>query len=409
MFSRNLTKALYSKTTFLLAGICLSALLGEIFLRLIAPNIPSIYSLVNVKTTALKAQSIEEFTKLNAMPAFKDWRGYYTNSWGMNDLEFDASSADNRIFVLGDSQTYGMVPYWANNISIAEDIITKSCQGKAFELFNLGVPGAGLLEYKKVFELTHEKLRPQTVLLNFYMGNDSPDVYRSKANLYPVTDGLNKSYFYTFVRNSFIALSGVSQTAKQSSKRLTEHTSEKVRGGNKTGTEIPASDNDPAMTGPTFTGDEWQKVARFEVNTLYTGSDSTAMWNQTYHVLDEIKEQVEKANAKLIIAFYPSEAQVDPKRLSEAVGYVESYYNRDDLSQSDYDNDLPQKKLKSYCEMRKLACLDLTPSLKAEFLRTGETLYIRQDTHLNLKGNRHAGEALGRFLNKILCTRGSDH
>jgi hypothetical protein len=64
----------------------------------------------------------------------------------------------------------------------------------------------------------------------------------------------------------------------------------------------------------------------------------------------------------------------------------------------------PQRLIKAWLKQQAIPVLDLLPSLRsADPLSDGRRhVYHLQDTHLNARGNRIAGEAMAEFLNDLL-------
>ena len=60
----------------------------------------------------------------------------------------------------------------------------------------------------------------------------------------------------------------------------------------------------------------------------------------------------------------------------------------------------PQKRLRRWLEERNIPCLDLLPLLRSvDPLADGQLhVFLRQDTHLNARGNEIVGKALARFI-----------
>jgi len=98
--------------------------------------------------------------------------GFELNSRGFNDVEFsiDKEPGVYRILGIGDSFAFGVVPYPFNYLTLIEQQLNAG--GARFELINMGIPGTSPREYLAV--LLHEglELRPDMVLLSFFIGND---------------------------------------------------------------------------------------------------------------------------------------------------------------------------------------------------------------------------------------------
>ena len=63
--------------------------------------------------------------------------------------------------------------------------------------------------------------------------------------------------------------------------------------------------------------------------------------------------------------------------------------------------DLPQRRIRAYCERYEIDCLDLLPVLRSAEAQ-GHTYHLR-DTHWNARGNREAGLALAHAIEEKLA------
>ena len=114
-----------------------------------------------------------------------------------------------------------------------------------------------------------------------------------------------------------------------------------------------------------------------------------------FPILDSIQHLVSEGKARYVMVINPDQTQVDKNLRQELLA---KYH----LREEDYDFDLPQKILRSYCAMKGILCLDLLPAFRAE----GENgdLYTVRDGHYSSKGNQVAAAAITHFLidNKLL-------
>ena len=98
--------------------------------------------------------------------------GFALNSRGFNDVEFKIEKDPGvfRVLGIGDSFAFGMVPYPFNYLTLIEERLNSN--GHRSELINMGIPGINPREYLAI--LLHEglELKPDMVLLSFFIGND---------------------------------------------------------------------------------------------------------------------------------------------------------------------------------------------------------------------------------------------
>jgi hypothetical protein len=104
--------------------------------------------------------------------------------------------------------------------------------------------------------------------------------------------------------------------------------------------------------------------------------------------LAEMRSLCIAAGRTMAIAVFPNKIQVE---------------NPEELTSSIYDADRPNAYVREFCERERIACLDLTPALRAEFARTRTPLYFPVDRHLTEHGNAVAAEALYEFVRGLLA------
>jgi hypothetical protein len=114
---------------------------------------------------------------------FSTYWGFKLNSGGFNDLEFhEKPPGAYRILGLGDSFAFGAVPYRYNYLTLLGQELKQ--QNPAMEVVNLGIPGIGPREYLALLVREGLALKPDAVLLSFFVGNDFEESTREKRPLY---------------------------------------------------------------------------------------------------------------------------------------------------------------------------------------------------------------------------------
>ena len=78
---------------------------------------------------------------------------------------------------LGDSFTYGLVPYPDAVMTRLEEALRAGCAGTDLEVLNFGIGGTGIWDYKLLYELAGPTYDPDLVMVNLYLGNDGPDLF----------------------------------------------------------------------------------------------------------------------------------------------------------------------------------------------------------------------------------------
>jgi hypothetical protein len=147
----NRKKILFTFITFLFF-ILLSLISIELFLRG--------YSKFNPTLFAPKDKKYDQF---RANP--KAWiNGFQLNSKGYHDEEFTVQKKDGvfRILAIGDSFTFGVVPYKDNFITLLQESLKE--KNPSLEILNMGIPGTSVKEYLSLFVDEGLELNPDMLL-----------------------------------------------------------------------------------------------------------------------------------------------------------------------------------------------------------------------------------------------------
>lgn len=89
------------------------------------------------------------------------------NSDGFYSIPFDDYRGERKkILLLGDSFT------WGHSASDKTNSFSNTLLSRGYLVYNTGISGADVAQYRAVLETYLPKLRPDVVVLNFYMGND---------------------------------------------------------------------------------------------------------------------------------------------------------------------------------------------------------------------------------------------
>ena len=144
-----------------------------------------------------------------------------TNSFGFRDYEYgDKKENTFRILVLGDSFIFGAGVEMEDTYSKQlENILRSQSKKIKYEVINTGVLGYGTDQEYYLLEEWIDRLKPDLVIIGFYIENDVEDVMIGGLNHYTVKDGylfdlyrhnkkeIKKNYFekysraYEFIEN----------------------------------------------------------------------------------------------------------------------------------------------------------------------------------------------------------------
>jgi len=115
------------------------------------------------------------------------------NSEGFYSIPFDTLPSDRlRILLLGDSFTWGFSSLDRTS-SFANILLARGHQ-----VYNTGISGADVAQYCRIVDRYLEELRPDIVILNFYMGNDVAYFERPLLPHVPVLFHTNAGHIHSF-------------------------------------------------------------------------------------------------------------------------------------------------------------------------------------------------------------------
>ena len=197
-----------------LFGLVASVVLAEVGLRTVARFHAPVRYLVTVGDAAEQPvlRSLEAYwaSRVDLVP-HRDFLNYWNNAFGLNDVEFVVPKPPGRfrIMALGDSFTYGSVPYPDAVMTRLEEALRANCRGIDLDLLNFGIGGTSVWDYKILFDLAGPTFDPDLVLVNFYLGNDGPDLFARPPSFRGVPQSLRKFYLARYVINLVRVASGL--------------------------------------------------------------------------------------------------------------------------------------------------------------------------------------------------------
>jgi SGNH hydrolase-like domain, acetyltransferase AlgX len=384
-------------------------LAAEVAVRVAARFLPAVQYLANAGRRGPPAiyRTLEDFLAANPaeLVSHRAWFGHWNNALGFNDAEFVAPKPPGRlrIMALGDSFAYGMVPYPDNVLTIAEEVLRAACRNHDLDLLNFGINGAGVWQYKTLFELARPIYEPDIVAVHFYMGNDGPDVY----TLRNLPSGGIHSYLWTFATS----LWKVRRALDLAPSAPVGGPTAGAVGGERVGPGPRLTDDHPLMSTPTFSPEAFIGIARDELMHLYAprrdpGRVARA-WAPILDVLDTIRQEAARHRIRMIIVLFPSALQVYPTRRAEVLDALPARGTHADVSDADIDPTMPYQVVRAYCDRAGIDCFDVTRALLVASRESDLPLYRPRETHWNIRGNRVAAEATAAFLRAFVCPTGS--
>lgn len=401
----------------LVLGIVAALALGEGVVRLAAWWSPAVRDLA-VPRDRRGSQAFASLAEyLASQPTqivpHRNWFNYWNNALGMNDEEFVVPKPAGRfrILAIGDSFTYGIVPYPQAVMTILEMRLRESCSGQDLDVLNFGISGTGVRDYETIVMLGFATYDPDLVLVNFYAGNDGPDLYqftheRSRAR--GVLASLDALRLWTLAGNALRLWQGVDNLGKPPPVAPADR-GPAPRGGMQVDPSRHVSEQTPALTGPVFTETAFVGVQVDELRRMYRPEDPAIVdraWRSVLGHLDTIRREVARRGRRMALAVYPSSLQVYPAQRAALVETLRHRNRYAALSLDALDPWLPNRQLTAYCQRTALACVDLTPVFIEASQASADALYKERDTHWTIRGNRVAAEAEARFLAGLMCPSG---
>jgi hypothetical protein len=399
-------------------GLLAALAAGEALTRLAAWVSPQVQYLA----TAGSERPTRSFDTLEAYLAtqaaqvvpHRDWLNYWTNALGFNDEEFTVPKPVGRfrIMALGDSFTYGLLPYPYTVMTLLESFLRTACPGQDLDLLNFGIGGAGVHDYRTIVTLAFAKYEPDLVLVNFYAGNDGPDLYRLVHERgSSLRSLLDHSRLWTLGRN-VVELRKSFRASGEDRVRppRPDPGGPPPRGGAVVDPGRRISEDDPSLAAPTPKADAFDSIMAIELRRLYVPPDPAVLdgaWRPVLAALDAIRERVARGGSRLAIVLYPSALQVYPAMRDDLAPRLRRRPRYAPLSLDAIDPWLPNKRLAEYCRTAGLPCFDLTPVLVEASRLSSEALYRYRDTHWTFRGNRIAAEAEAARLVELVCPSGA--
>ena len=397
----------------LLLGIVAALVAGEGGVRLAARWSPAVRDLAVPRDRRGPRPFASLAAYLASQPTqvvpHRNWFNYWNNALGLNDEEFEVPKPAGRfrILALGDSFTFGLVPYPHTVMTLLEARLRAACPGRDLDLLNFGIGGTGVADYRTIATLGLATYDPDLVLVHFYAGNDGPDLFRPAHERSRGPAILGASRLWTFGRTALRLWRGVHDLdAVQAPPPGPIPPGQTPRGGTPVDPSRHVSERDPALTGPIFTEAAFGAIQTEELRRLYRPEDATIAdraWQPVLTDLEAIRVEVLRQGRGLALAVYPSALQVYPAQRAALVETLRRRPQGIALSHDALDPWLPNRQLAAYCQRTALRCVDLTPAFVEASHASAVPLYKHQDAHWTIRGNRVAAEAEARFLAGLVC------
>jgi lysophospholipase L1-like esterase len=372
---------------------CATLLLLESSLRLfgrLSRDLNALLYVPSLRTEYDDIRSIEELlrgTPLGFVP-FTQWKGFILNSRSLRTKEYPVARSPGayRIAAIGDSFTVGAGEYGKTWPAVLERDLAALLR-RPVEVFALGVPGVGPQFELKLWELERDLLRPDLVVVAFFVGNDFTDDEEY---------GLHPSGETRLVRTSYTARLARNLYRVWTEPRRGEGASPPPGTSNRSGGfEVPAGD----MERLTFSAERHLQIEayRLQICLREHRAEFLRLSANVARVLRRFQAEVRAAGADFAIMIVPDEFQVDEGLRREVLALL-------DLPSSEVDLDFPQERLKQLLDEAGIRHLDLLPAFRDA--GRSERLYYERNTHWNDAGNALAARLLADDVHGFVAARG---
>ena len=336
-------------------------LLSEITLR--------IYNKINPSFIFVE----KTYTRFRPKPHALDYGSFKLNGLGFKDLEFNLKKDSNtfRIIAIGDSFAYGVVPYQYNFFTVLEDNLNQDKPQNKREVYNMGIPGTGPVDYFSL--LLNEGLRyqPDMVIVSFFLGNDFSDNRNYYAQGVPWYSHSYVTSLIKFMIDLAIKYKGnpydVANTAN-----------------------MKYDDN---MT--VFADDAYLNIEKDRSYIFHNPANKifTQDFDDAFSYLMKMKQICDSRKIKFLVVLIPDEMQVNQALQAKVVKAIEKKTQQVDFT-------LPNKLLAQKFQENNIDYLDVLPVFAEEFPK--KRLYRSNDSHWNIVGNKLAAELIQKHITNQL-------
>ncbi len=259
---------------------------------------------------------------------------------------------------IGDSQTYGAVPYADSYMTLVEKSL-QSLNGET-EILNMGIPQAGPVDYLSVLADEGFALNPDMVLLHFNIFDDFKNGGKR-----------NRLYSYSAAAswiNGYIA-------------RIIKPDGAIFGAG-------------PYMEGYPLRSEEAYLQILIDAHGKVFKKHNARFcddFRSSFDYIARIHRACKKKNIALAVVIIPADLQLYPYLQKKAWAALNA-------SEDDFDYKIPNRILAAELLKRGIPYLDLLEYFLTETQKSGKTVTQRNDPHWNRFGSRLAAKAVSPWL-----------
>lgn len=278
--------------------------------------------------------------------------------------------------ILGLSDSFGTFGGVTSNYHYQlEDLLDRDAS-PTIQVVNISVPGYDTLFELAILRRFGMAYSPDLVLHGFFVGNDF-SLFGGDVDAYSFlgVPAYRNLHISRYRPRNFLSRDWIQQALE----RLEEVRRRRL--------ELTVVATDRVGS---YAKSSYLKMQFGRMNGWAKGTDRDVQrMEKVFPVLDAIRSSAEQGGARYVMVIHPDEMQVNNKVRQEILTTFQ-------LNENEYDFDLPQKVLRSYCANRGIHCLDLLPIFRASADK-GD-LYLLRDTHYNHTGHELAAASISNFL-----------
>ena len=280
------------------------------------------------------------------------------------EWELNPKDASDRILIVGDS--------FSGKDGELNKMLTKEFSRKHVQLLNISQGGFGPLEYYLDIKRWIKNIKPKTIVLSYYVGNDLTNAQRTSKR---IDEFLDQFYVTKFIKS------------RKFSRDQFPTEKWKAMGMDSEMIELAIQEKiNPWLL----------EAARHDQNyilnnILMEGRENQALWEKVKVLLKKIIDQATLYDAELSIVIFPRSVQIN----KDLFPFFEKV--KLNLDERTLHSRKPQDQLLDFCHTHAVRCLDLLPAFRA---KKDESLYKERDDHLNTNGNRLAAKLIMEFYNQ---------
>ncbi|HEV7348048.1 SGNH/GDSL hydrolase family protein [Telluribacter sp.] len=292
--------------------------------------------------------------------------GFPLNSKGFKDIEYNLKKDGTfRIVGIGDSFTFGVVPYSYNYLKILEDSLNGRIKKPAIEIVNMGIASTSPPDYLAVLANEALPMQPDMAIVSVFVGNDIVESTLSSRK--------RKMYSYFYLASALYYIYKFTSSIGKGTSFSTY------------GEGASYCDTCSTYKPEKYLGIESERCYIFRKDDLRFKRDIV----DALYYLKRISFFCKAKGIKLLVVLLPDEMQVNEKLRKEVMDNMV-------MGPEIWDNSQPNRVLHQKLSEMKIPVIDLLPTFIANSKDT--PTYIPNDSHWNIKGHEVAAATLLKVL-----------